>query len=77
MRTIVPNTDYFKPIILKFKTNIYSSNCKIIHNFCTCETVPLPRRKITPWGEILIIDIFRKNTSKQAKLMAEPIFVII
>ena len=30
---IVSNTDYFKPIILKFKTFIY----KIIYNFCTCE----------------------------------------
>ena len=33
MLAIVPNTDYFKPVIFKFKTIIYNSNDKIIGNF--------------------------------------------
>ena len=28
LRAVVPNTDYFKPIILKFKTFIYNTNTK-------------------------------------------------
>ena len=35
MRAIVPNTNYFKPVILKLKTFIYNSNSKIIYDFCT------------------------------------------
>ena len=31
---MVPNTNFFKPIILKFEAFIYNSNNKIIHNFC-------------------------------------------
>ena len=31
---IVPNRNYFKPIILKLKTFIYNSDSKIIYNFC-------------------------------------------
>ena len=34
LRAIVPNRNYFKPIISKFKTIIYNSYSKIIHNFC-------------------------------------------
>ena len=33
LRAAVPNTNYFKPIILTFKTFIYISNGKIIYNF--------------------------------------------
>ena len=34
LRAIVPNRNYFKPIILKFKTFIYNSGSKIIYNCC-------------------------------------------
>ena len=34
LRATVPNTNYFKPIILKFKKFNYNSNTKIICNFC-------------------------------------------
>ena len=71
---IVPNTDYFKPIILKFKIFIYNSNSKVIYNLCLCggnilfvrEGEVFPTEK-----EIFNTGIFRKNTSKYAKLMAE------
>ena len=32
MRAIVPNRNYFKPIILKFETFIYNSGSKITYN---------------------------------------------
>ena len=35
LHEIVPNVDYFTPIILKFKTFINNGNKKIIYNFCT------------------------------------------
>ena len=34
LRAIVPNANYFKPIILKFKILIYNSDSKIMFNFC-------------------------------------------
>ena len=34
LRAIVSNTNYFKPIILKFKMYIYNSNSKITYSFC-------------------------------------------
>ena len=34
LSVIVPNTNYFKPIILKYKTFIYVSNNETVHNFC-------------------------------------------
>ena len=73
---IVPNRNYFKPIILKFKTFIYNSDSKIIYNFSTYGVNTLPE-----WVEVtsppsgkkyFTVGIFRKNTSKYAKLMAEP-----
>ena len=36
LHAIVSNADYFKLIILEFKTFIYNSNSKIIHTFCMC-----------------------------------------
>ena len=37
LHAIVPNMNYFKPIILKFKIFIYNSESKIIYNFCMYE----------------------------------------
>ena len=42
LHAIVPNADYFKPIILKFKTFIYNSDSKFMYNLL------LPYR----WGGI-------------------------
>ena len=51
LRAIVWNTNYFKPIILKFKTFIYNSNIKIMYNFCMHggNTPPIGG-EVTPWG---------------------------
>ena len=41
LRAIVPNRNYFKPIILKFKTFIYNSVSKIIYKFVRMGAFPL------------------------------------
>ena len=69
---IVPNADYFEPIILKFITFIYNSNSKITHNFCIYRgnTPPVGGKDVTLSGEkFFTVGIFRKNTSKYVKLM--------
>ena len=73
LRAIVPNRNYFKPIILKFETFIYNSGSKIIYNFCTYGGNTPPRRgRSNPPGEKFFnAGIFRKNASKYAKLMVE------
>ena len=70
MRAIAPNTDYFKPIILKFKTFIYNTNSNVIHEFCMHGGQYSSRRgEVTPSGKnFLNIDIMIKNTSEYAKL---------
>ena len=73
MRTIVPNRNYFKPIILKFKTFIYNSDSKTIYNFCTYGGNSLSIGEVTPPGETFFtVSIFRKDASKYAKLKVEP-----
>ena len=55
LRAIVPNRNYFKPIILKFKIFIYNSNNKIIYNFCIHggNIPPIGEEvAVTPEGEI-------------------------
>ena len=64
LRAIVSNTDYFKPITLKFKTIVYNGKSKIIHNFCGDNT--------HPHGRILAtLVFFRKKASKYGKLILE------
>ena len=75
MCAIVSNTDYIKPISLKFKAFIFNSNNKLIYNFYMCEN-NIPRRREgsnhSPGEKFFNIGIFKKNTSKYAKLMVEP-----
>ena len=54
---IVSNTNYFKPNILKFKTFIYNSNCKIIYNFCIygCNTLPVVRESNLLGKEMIVL----------------------
>ena len=69
MQLYLNNEDYFKPIILKFKTFIHNSNSKIAYNFCTCGgNGPLGEGEVTPRGKFFNIVIFRKNTSNYAKI---------
>ena len=74
LRAIVPNRNYFKPIILKFETFIYNSGSKIICNFCIYgDNTPPAGGEVTPPGEkFFTVSIFRKNVSKYVKLMVEP-----
>ena len=73
LRAIVFITNYFKLIILKFKTFIYNNNNEIIYNFCMHRgQYSLVGEEVTPRGrEFFTIGIFRKNTSKYSKLMVE------
>ena len=74
LRAIVPNADYFTPIILKFKILIYNSNRKITHNFCVCVDITLSHKGlILSLGvKLFNIDIFlEKKSSKYAILMIE------
>ena len=72
---IVPNADYFKPTILKFKKFIYNSNSKIMHNFCVYGGNALPVGRSTyllhPEKKFFNIDISWKNVSNYGKLMVE------
>ena len=46
LRAVVPNTDYFKLIFLKFETPIYCNNRKIMSIFCiSCCYNPFSHRK--------------------------------
>ena len=73
MPATVLNTDYFKPIILKFKTFICNWSSKLKQNFCVYGGNASPsRRDINPPGVNFFINgILRKNTSNYAKLMVE------
>ena len=73
LRAIVPNMNYFKKIILKFKIFVYNSNSnKIICIFSIYgDNNPLDTQS-NPLGEkFFTIGVFRKNASKYAKLMIE------
>ena len=66
------NTNYFKPIILKFKIVICKRNSKIIHNFCTRkDNTRLIGGDNASGGNFFNISVFRKNASKYAKLLVE------
>ena len=76
----VPNTSYFKPIILKLETFINNSNSKIMYNFCLHEDniLSVGGGEVKPGGEnSFIISTFRKNTLKYAKLMVESYTSVI
>ena len=49
LRTIVLNADYFKPMILKFKTFILDRIIKVIYIFCMCGDNAFPvDEELTP-----------------------------
>ena len=77
LRAIAPDTSYFKPVILKFKTLISNSSSKIIHSFCIHRvylyTYILYTYSSPGEGEkFFTVGIFRKDTFKYAKVMVEP-----
>ena len=49
LHAIVLNVDYFRSIILKFKTFIYNSSSKIIDNFCMCGSNTVSLGDIDGW----------------------------
>ena len=69
LHAIVPNMNYFKPVILKFKTFIYNSNNKIMHNFVYLEaTLPPVRVEVNPQGEfffLLLVFLERTPQNRQ------------
>ena len=65
LRAIVPNTNYLKPIVLRFKTIIHNSISKIICSFCMYGGYTHSGKKF------FTVDIFRKKASKFAKLKVE------
>ena len=68
MRVIIFNTEYFKTIILKLKTYIYSSNSEIIYSFSMCEGYNRYLR-----GKNFLTFIFlEKNALKYTKTIVEP-----
>ena len=75
-RPAVLSTDYFKPIILKLKAFIHTSNSNIIHNIYMCGRHTLLCRgevsSLSPVENFFNIVIFRKNSSKYAELVVEP-----
>ena len=64
---VVPNTNNFKSIILKFKTLIYDSDCKIIYNFCIHGDNTPPVGEVTPRGRIFLPLIFSERTCQNAQ----------
>ena len=70
-REIVPNTNYFKTFILKFKTIVYFSYTKIMLFFAYVREIFSPYGKSTLPLDFFNIGIFRKNVSKYAKPMVE------
>ena len=46
---LAPNADSFKLIILKFKTFIYYSSCKVIKKFCVCGSNTCPPLDTKPF----------------------------
>ena len=73
LRAIVPNSDYFKPIILKFK-HLFIIAIVISYIIFVYMGAILPQRwgSNPPGKKFFTVDIFRKNTSKCVKLMVEP-----
>ena len=78
MRVIVPNTNLFKPIILKLKTFylilFIIAIVRLYIVFCIFGGQYSPRRaeRKPPGKNFSTIGIFNNNTSKYAKLMVEP-----
>ena len=78
LRTIVPNVDYFKPIVLKFKTLVYNSISKIIYNFCVCRgNILSVVGSSPPAKKFFNIGIFRKKALKYVKTMFESYVCIV
>ena len=72
LRAVVPNTNNFKSIILKFKTLIYDSDCKIIYNFCIHgDNTSFVGEKVTPGVEFFYRWYFQNAHLKYAKRMVE------
>ena len=73
LRPSASKADYFNSIILKFKTFIYNSTSKIRHIFCLwSQYSPVGRWECPHLGKRFFnIGIFRKNVSKDAKLLVE------
>ena len=71
MRATIRNTNYFKPIILKFKIFIYNSNSKIIYNFVYVGAILAAIRGVeySLRKNFFNFGIFRKNALKYAKQM--------
>ena len=68
LRAFVLNANYFKPNILKFKTFIYNSNSKIMHNFCMCRSNTPPSKEEIPsrWRNFLTM-IFLEREPQNAQ----------
>ena len=68
---IVPNTSHFKSIILKFKLFIIP----VVRSYIILlyvGAIPFGEEVTHPGKKSLATSIFRKDTSKYAKLMLEP-----
>ena len=63
------NTNYFKPILLKFKILIYNSDSKIMYNFCMHRgnTPPQGEGSNPPGGDYFYREYFRKKTPQNMK----------
>ena len=65
LRAIVPNRNYYKPIILKFKIFIYNNNSKIMYNFCIYGgNTPPVGGEVTPRGRIFLTLVFLERTAQ-------------
>ena len=63
LRAIVSNTNYFKPIIFKFKKFIFNSNSKIVYNFCIYGgNTPFVEGEVTPRGRNFLPLVFSERT---------------
>ena len=71
----VPNADYFKPIIFKFKIFIYNSNSNIIFILCICGSMTSSgRREIIHGRKKFQHWYFRKESLKILKLIVEAYY---
>ena len=79
LRAIIPNTNYFKPIILRFKIFVYNRNSKTMYNFCICRgNISLVGGSKPPPGvDIFYRCYFQKESLKIRKTESFPISVII
>ena len=77
LRAILPNTNYFKSIILKLKTFIYNSNNKIICNFCIYGGNTPPRMGNTlSGGETFYCSYFVEHSTYSSRPLVQAIGLI-